>query len=50
MTAHEMAKKLLEMPDETVFVDVGKDEGVKNIKEVNLCFCQAEIFITLENY
>jgi hypothetical protein len=53
MTAHELAKKLLEMPNKEVFLDVRKIKGLENvgsmdIKEVKLCECGAEIFIYIE--
>ena len=50
MTAHELAGKLLEMPNVLVYVDIGKGEVLKNIKDVELCSCGAEIFIKVEDY
>jgi hypothetical protein len=50
MTAHELALILLGLPDIDIFVDMGKKEGLKNIKEVVECDCGAEMFITTENY
>jgi hypothetical protein len=48
MEAHELAKKLLELPDETVFIKT--DKGSFHIKDVKLCSCEAEIFITLKDF
>jgi hypothetical protein len=48
MEAHELAKKLLEMHDETVFVET--DKGCFHIKDVKMCGCDCEIIIELEDY
>lgn len=49
MEAHELAKKLLEMPNETVFIE---DESghLWNIKDIVLCTCGCEIIISHQDY
>lgn len=48
MNSHELAKLLLAMPDEIIFVQT--DNGSFNIKEVKLCGCECEIFIYMEDF
>lgn len=50
MDAHELARKLLEMPNETVFIHTESEKGSFNIKDVKLCECGAEIFIYMEDH
>jgi len=46
-TTHELAKKLLELPDEEVFIQ-SLNNGLYQIKSVELCKCEAEAIITME--
>lgn len=48
-TAHELARLLLTMPDETIFVHTESLQGSLHIREVKLCNCEAEIFIYMDN-
>ena len=48
-TAHELAKKLLELPDVDIFIQTD-DKGLKHIKDAFLCSCEAEAIITHEDY
>lgn len=53
MTAHELANKLLALPDETVFIQTEDEyfrKGLYNINDVNLCSCESEIIITHLEY
>lgn len=49
METHELANKLLELPNETIFVKT-KNDGLLNIKSTYLCECKSEVIIETEDY
>ena len=48
-TTHELAEKLLELPDTDVFIQTD-DKGLRHVKDAFLCSCEAEAIITHEDY
>lgn len=46
MESHELARKLLAMPDQHIFIELGRNQHYcTDIKSVEMCTCEAEIFI-----
>jgi hypothetical protein len=50
MTGHELARKLLALPDIDIFVQSRNDKSLWNIKDVEVCSCGCEMYITQEDF
>ena len=50
MTGHELARQLLALPDQTVFVQSKDNQSLWSINDVHMCTCDCEIIITQADY
>jgi hypothetical protein len=50
MTGHELARKLLEMPDLDIFIQDRHTLALWSIKDVQVCSCDCEMYITQEDF